>query len=246
MRKRKIWKETSFDNMGIVYLTGHDPRELCAVVRGEKEEIPSNFHNYYGDRDWYQPIVYCAPYRKGHVAIREFRAPDKSINYRPSHLFDILQNAALAKAGFVEIPLAFITTKTGYSTLVTKWKYDRKQKSLHEFLRDRHITFNEKERTVRHAAEILARFHAAGFAHGHPHAKNFLVVGGSKVTCIDPTKISRINEKDEEFLRTRDFNYFKSSINGNLYEFGVAVQKRFETAANEAYGSMLIHCKRKT
>ncbi len=161
------WKqteiETSSGKVTVFHWKKHDPRELLKVLETKPlEELGRH------------PVVKVHDFGRHRIAVREALAGEEFVN-PPMGLFFDLAELADKKLAIVEMPVALIIRLHRFPpvTVVTLWKKNRKK--LSDFLERQDVSGKLKEKACLSAARELAKLHAAGFTHGHPHLNNFLV-----------------------------------------------------------------------
>ncbi len=125
------------------------------------------------------PAIHVYAYGKHELAVRTYREPAKSID-----VFNTLKKSVEEKAALTEVPFAKIRDKNNDVSVVTLWK--KGTRTLHEYLDDLNVGLDAKKITCKRVVRLVAKLHAAGYSHGHVHARNILLYKNNQPVLCDP------------------------------------------------------------
>lgn len=210
------FKTQKTNSSRITYSAQHDPLHIIAAVAS----TPLSEHKA-------QPPVTTHTLGNGKIAVRHYPinaielAPNRNPDLiHPKDVFNVLKKSVLLKTAFVEMPVALIQTGKSYK-LVTRWKLPNapEVKPLEDYLSAHNIPLQDKINAALSAAKQLAKIHAAGIIHGHPHTRNVLVnPRASSTHFIDPTKLQLSKPNSERTYA--DFQELSVDITSNLSSAG--------------------------
>ncbi len=164
------WKKTEVEmpqgKFTVTHWAKHDPRELLRTIQTpSKLEIKA------------KPVLLVHDFGKLRIATRLMEPTNLPLDITqhrdPHYLFDRLKQMADQRLSIIETPVAFIENQQGMVGLTTIWK--KRTISLPAFFKSRKVNAQQKVEVSKKAMRLLAKLHANGFAHGHPHPYNFVI-----------------------------------------------------------------------
>ncbi len=175
------WKTTEVETpegaVKVTHWQKHDPVHLLRLlgrkpVRRIGEHPPVAIHRF-GPRL---------------LSLREFSPKYEENFLNPHLLFQRLQTLVDLKAAVSEMPVAFIQQGSKPPIILTLYK--KKTRDFIDFIKNKRIPVEKREKAAFGAMRKLAQLHASGFVHGHP-VNNIVVDRNGNAMLVDYTFLDR-------------------------------------------------------
>ncbi len=199
------WRTKRIGSVVITHDTRHEPKALLSAIGTPPVEIM-------GDK----PAVSKHAYGRQFLSIRTMNSEDyvhgqkNDTRFPLEKMFTSYQDMVRRRNARVELPVALIEDDSGQRQVVTWWKKDTR--SLFEALNDAERTDADRTGLLHKCIMELARLHAGGDAHGHPHLRNFLLDKGENVKLVDICRIQALPRFFNQHARQKEVGYFLRQV----------------------------------
>lgn len=171
------WKETELQTptgkVKVTHWEKHNPVQLLRLVARKPVRILGE-----------HPPVAIHRFGPHLLSLREFSPKYEENFLNPEKLFQRLQELVALKTAIFEMPVAFIQRGSKPPVILTLYK--KRTSDFIDFVKNKRIPVEKREKAAIGAMRRLAELHASGFVHGHP-LNNIVVDRNGNAMLVDYT-----------------------------------------------------------